>query len=732
MTPRPDRLYELLPTVIRQRDVQQGEPLRALLQVISTEVDRVEGDLDQLYANWFIETCQPWVIPYLGDLVGEDLPSTPGYPAPRRTVGRAIRQRRRKGTLAVLEDLAEDMGWKARATEFFRLLGWTQSLNHLHPGRGGTVDLRQGLALERIGGPFDTAAHTVDVRRIRSAHRPGTFNLPSVGLHLFRLAAYAVTRSPACCVEGEGSHCFTFSELGQDAPLFTHPDPRPDPAVPAAPLQVPVPIPRRELEQDADAGCGISTAYYGEGRSLLVWAKDWPRKGAPQPIPAGQIHVGDLTDWGCRPAKETVAVDPVLGRLLFPPSQPPTQGVLVSYRYGFPGDLGGGEYPRPRLQPEGATVYRLGRDLPLKSLADALAAVAAARGEGPSVAVVEIADSGAYTEPLRVRLQAGDYLQIRAARGTRPILRLLDYAPDQPDAFSVQGGRGSRFVLDGLLVQGRGLVVQGPGQDAPDPTDDLCEVELRHCTLVPGWNLDPDCRPKKPHEASIALLGTRARLKVQRSILGPIRVEVSQVRQEPLEVCFEESILDAMDADNPVLHGGPLPFAYVTATFRACTVFGQVLAHAVALGENSLFLGTLQVARRQAGCLRYSYLPPESRAPRRTRCQPETAVREAQDAIRTAAAAALPPAEPDPAALARAQTETEMRLEPQVMDRFYGLPGYAQLALPCPDELFRGADDGGSLGAFHFLHEPQRMELLQRRLDAFTPAGMDAGLLFEP
>jgi hypothetical protein len=63
-----DRLYNLLPGVHRMRDADQGSPLRALLQVISEQVNLVEADIDQLYENWFIETCQDWVVPYIGDL----------------------------------------------------------------------------------------------------------------------------------------------------------------------------------------------------------------------------------------------------------------------------------------------------------------------------------------------------------------------------------------------------------------------------------------------------------------------------------------------------------------------------------------------------------------------------------------------------------------------------------------------------------------------------------------
>ncbi len=65
-----DRLYNLLPAVYRSRDAEHGQPLRGLLQVISEQVNLVEDDIAQLYENLFIETCQDWVVPYIGDLVG--------------------------------------------------------------------------------------------------------------------------------------------------------------------------------------------------------------------------------------------------------------------------------------------------------------------------------------------------------------------------------------------------------------------------------------------------------------------------------------------------------------------------------------------------------------------------------------------------------------------------------------------------------------------------------------
>src|SRR5882757_8568848 len=148
MTDRLDRLYELLPEVHRIRDADRGEPLHALLRVIAGQVDVVENDISGLYKNWFIETCEDWVVPYIGQLVGYEPAVDPGLAAdnltpsgrararaifPRMDVANTVRNRRRKGALALLELLAKDgAGWPARAVEFFKLLAWSQNVSYLH------------------------------------------------------------------------------------------------------------------------------------------------------------------------------------------------------------------------------------------------------------------------------------------------------------------------------------------------------------------------------------------------------------------------------------------------------------------------------------------------------------------------------------------------------------------------------------------------------------------------
>lgn len=88
---------------------------------------------------------------------------------PRRDVANTIHYRRRKGSLALLEQLANDIaGWPARAVEFYPLLGWSQHLIHSHSGRGRSVDLRQTKLLNKLNGPFDKFSHTADIRSINS------------------------------------------------------------------------------------------------------------------------------------------------------------------------------------------------------------------------------------------------------------------------------------------------------------------------------------------------------------------------------------------------------------------------------------------------------------------------------------------------------------------------------------------------------------------------------------
>ena len=752
---RDDRLYELLPAIHRIRDVEQGEPLRALLRVIAEQVNLVEDDIGRLYDNWFIETCEDWVAPYIGDLVAYRQVREAGEPGdprtaegsarnriliPRRDLANTIRYRRRKGTLALLELLAGDVaGWPARAVEFFKLLGWTQAINHQHPDRGRTVDVRNGEALDLLGGPFDLLAHTVDVRRVNSRLAIGRYNIPSVGVFVWRLRSYSVTETPACCMEGIDPSVYTFSALGNDAPLFALAEPEADPTEIAGELNLPAPIRRRALETRL-------VDYYGEKKSLQIFVgvrKSKQDKTAElEPVPADQIVVADLSDWQYFPQPGSVAVDPALGRIAFPLGRSPGDGVWVSYHYGFSAEIGGGEYERPLSQPTGHTIYRVGKGESFDTINQALKKF---QDDGTAVnGVIEITDSAVYVEPLDIALKAGQSLQLRAANRKRPIIHLLDWKTNLPDSLSLTGEAGSRFTLDGLLVTGRSVRVAG----------DVAELDIRHTTLVPGWTLDGDCEPQRPAEPSLALYSPRICVRIEHSILGSIHVSPEvvtqtaghpgkdqkqqtpkareeaalaacqgisdEVRLDPIAICIRDSILDATDPELEALGAPDCLVAHASLTTLRTTVIGQIQTHAIQLGENCIFDGRITVARRQIGCLRFSYVTPGSRTPRRFNCQPDLVEKAVEDDKEIPAG---PPRE------AAKQRERE-RVRPQFNSKLYGAPDYCQLAAACAAEIKRGADDESEMGAFHDLFQPQREANLRARLDEFLPAGMDAGIIF--
>lgn len=725
----PDRLYRLLPAVYRQRDLEYPQPpLKQLLEVIAEQVDVVEADIAQLYENWFIETCEDWVVPYIADLIGYEVVTAAGLPGdaataqgqarnhvlfPRREIANTIRYRRQKGTLALLEQLAHDIAsWPARAVEFYPLLGRSQHLNHLNLSRGSSADLRAEAALASLDGPFDQMAHTIDVRNITAHRDPGRYNIPNVGLFVWRLKPYSVTQTPAYCLEEVGPHCYTFSVLGNDTPLFTRPEPEPEPTHIAAPLNLPIPISRFAFTAAATQGTQIeraSTDYYGAGRSLGIWADGWNGAAEDGLIASDRIIPANLENWQYRPLPNTVAVDPVLGRIVFPPSQMPRQGVRVYYHYGFSDDLGGGEYPRAVSQRPQALIYRVGRGEAFDSLNDALQAwrnalntptPAAEAGAAQPEAVIEITDSRVYTEPFR-RIPLGEKqrLQIRAASRARPVIRLLDYLTDSPDSFNIEGEAGSAITLDGLLITGRGVRISG----------ELSQVVLRHCTLVPGWAPDSDCEPRRPSEPSLELFDVRGQVWIDHCILGSIQVNQNEVQTDPVSLTLTDSILDATDATLEAIGAPGCPVAHVNFSVYRSTVIGLSQVHAMPLVENSLFMGLVTVARRQTGCVRFCYVPPGSKTPRRYRCQPDLV---------------------EAAATATTQATERQRVRPKFNSLRYGQPTYCQLAHLCAEEIKRGADDESEMGVFHNLFQPQRTTILQTRLDEFTPAEMAAGIIY--
>ncbi len=409
-------LYDLLPRVYKVRD---DGPLRALLEIIQAELDVVEGDLDRFYDNLFIETCTDEAVPLIGDLIGyRPLQGV----SPRAEVANTIAYRRRKGTAAMLEQLASDVtGWRARAVEFFERLATTQYMNHPRLGKGGTVDTRQWLPLTAA---FDERAHLADVRR-------GRHNIHNVGIFLWRVEALELTRSPLVPDAGSQTR-FRFHPLGIDAQLFGKPRTEEEITHLAEPFDVPLPLTRRFLKAHQDA-------YYGRDRSLLVGIL-----GAATPP---KVRICDLTGWTHAPAPGSgvIAVDPVLGRVAFP--DPVTGTAIGTFHYGAALLIGGGPYPRPLSTADG----------PLRTVSGGDSIQAQLTGDG----VVEVTDNWRYEENLVV--PAG---VLRAAQRHRPHI---------VGSVEVKAG-----ILDGLLISGGQVTLVDDGE-LEERT-----LVLRHCTILDG------------------------------------------------------------------------------------------------------------------------------------------------------------------------------------------------------------------------------------------------------
>jgi hypothetical protein len=217
----------------------------------------------------------------------------------------------------------------------------------------------------------------------------------------------------------------------------------------------------------------------------------------------------------------------------------------------------------------------------------------------------------------------------------------------------------------------------------------------------------------------LEITNVRAAVCIDHTIIGAIQVHEDEVRLDPIPLQISDSIVDATASDRQAIGASGSTFAHVLLTIRRCTVFGIVDVHAIPLGENSIFSGCVNVARRQIGCLRFSSVSAKCRTPRRYRCQPD-------DVIAAVKAKIID----DPAKRASEIANETLRVQPRFVAQRYGSPTYAQLTLECATEIARGADDESEMGAFHDLFQPQREANLRARLTEYTPAGIDVGIIF--
>ena len=581
------KLFELLPAIYRIRDAEQGGQLKALLGVVADQFGILQEDLAQLYDDQFIETCTPWVVPYIGDLNGYRPLHTnvPNAGIPRAEVAHTIAFRRRKGTATMLEQLARDVtGWDARVVEFFQILAWTQYMNHLRPQSKYAPDVRQHEVLERLNGAFDSISHTVDVRHVDQGAK---YNIHNIGIFFWRLNAYSLKRSPAVPAAPGDQQRFLFNSLGLSQPLFTRPEPETRIDHLAEPINVPDPISRRILDAH------LST-YYGVGRSIYVEGFD----------NLDNISACNLSDaggaWAHVPAPGHIAIDPVLGRVAFgdPQATPP----LLTFHYGFSAAIGGGEYDRsamidPLLQPVAAI------PAPNPTIQGTLSLLT---GGGAA----EISNNGQYTENLTIKVDADKQLELRAADQHCPTIHLT--AP-----MEIIGGARATVTLSGLVITGAQIKISAGGGNQ------LKTLRILDCTLVPAA------------QACLVVDLPDVEIQIERSIVGGLRVAAGA------KITITDSIVDATHETGVAISAlddvGPAG----ALSIECSTVIGKVHTEEMILASNSIFHADLAPSdpwigagmpgtsvrseRKQNGCVRFCLIPWSAIVPRRHRCVPASA-----------------------------------------------------------------------------------------------------------
>lgn len=692
-------------------------PLESLLMVIDEQLGYFAADLNQLYDDQFIETCAPWVIPYIGELIGFQpiRGIAPAVDNPRSEVANTIALRRRKGTIGAIEQLSRDVtGWGAHAVEFFQTLAATQYVKCVRLNNDYAPNVRGWKPRAYASSGFTTMTRKVDVHLPASPGLP-RWNIPNIGVYLWSLGAYSltgVTAVQAADASGLVPGCYRFSPLGCDIPLFHAAVYQGEQIMTlATEANVPDYLTRNLL--CADLRKGAQSNYYGVGKSLSITLNG-------QLLNPYQIQVADLGGvdglWNnLLPSGSpyTVAIDPDRGRIAVSPDVPASAGApVVDFHYGFNASMGGGEYERESTFtitkpanifafPDPAQAY--GADL--QSALTFVAAQAATLG---SVAL-EIQGSGPaaiITSPLTIDAPAGVTIEIRAQDGAFPYL-VLD------GALQITGDKLSTVILSGLLLTASSNMTTGAGgsealvvlpTSRPSGADNVVALQVEYCTLAPGWSLTSSGEPQHADAPGLLSHAIGAEISVEYSITGPIRAP------ETVPVKVTNSILDATgtrriaydNLDGQLIGGGPL-------TLVGCTVVGRVHAQELVLVSDSIFWSEaipgvppavvpgLFADRVQAGCVRFSYLPYQAVTPRRFECVEQ--------------ALAGP--------------------TPLFLSYQYTRPSYLKLAASTASSIRTGADDEGEMGAFHWVLAPQREADLEIRLAEFTPVGLNTGLSYQ-
>lgn len=726
-----EKIWEMIPAVYSHEDGLTENPgvLRALVEVIAKQAAVLRRSHDRIWEDQFIELCNDWAVPYIGDLVGTRMVSALNRRGRRVDVAKTIYYRRRKGTLAILEELISDItGWEGTVKESFRRLARARHLLDPLPthfaGRftktlpGGFADLRRPHAAELTGSAFDEYHHTPDFRKPRG--RDGRYGIHKLAFYLHRLRAFRVSSVMSTEITGTGGMGFTFDPSGRDIPLFM-PRNRPhDPAVgvsngerdwgkwrPSYEWELPAPMRCRLLgheeyliEEDDIIELledGVLTDSLADEVRLIHgihYSNRHYLRQALSELPGSAVLLDNSI---YLPILSFALIDNCGKSALYPDAVTvmESSGNKVAAEQIAAGNLaamtGNASNVRAVIDPERGRLLFVGSapsDVTVTYHYGFSAEIGAGtynrrslegsvpdnqiNGGGqiqavslPNNGVTQINDSAGYG-PVENKNSVTS-LTLQAANQERPYLRL-----ENNWILNTGSNEDSKVVIDGIWLGGSvdvALILRG----------DYEQVILRHSTLDPGGEKSEDKTGNVVPTVSLVIEGNVEELIIDSCITGPISVADNGFVET---ITIIDTIVQSRD---PATLAIDLPASDIH--LKRVTLIGDISGQCL-WSTDSLLVGSADIANTQCGCFRFSAASEGSRLPR--------------------------PYEhywiPKQYSL---HTSTR-----------FGHPGFMQLSEVAPVEITRGAENSSEMGAFSSLLNPVRFDSLKAKVEEYMPFGL--------
>jgi hypothetical protein len=633
------KVWQLLPAIYRAQDAAvpdvQG-PLQELLNRIGAQFAVLRRSIDRMWENQSIETCDDWVIPYIGDLLATRLVSCLDSRAQRLDVAKTIYYRRRAGTLGLLEELVADIaGRDARAVEFFRRLGrtrhqfdppignafvadapaWAPSTSYatgtiVTNGLNAYLCIGAGIS-GASGGPTGAGASITDGGVVWQFYQPVGALIPAVIAGL----AGADSRTPAggfadlrntYAAANTGS---AFDEYAYTADLRAGAQSfgwynishlglfiwwlQSFPIVGATPVA-----------STATPGVNPCFTFDPSGRQIPLFApssriaasfgNDWVSPDAWQlPVPVTETLWNTYPDplypsafavlygGGTAPApvaRQNITVHPETGLFSFT-AAPPIGTVLTQYHIGLLGAVGAGGYT---LSPPAGLIVQA--DTPA-----ALTAQVAAMAGDITVQVTNSITYPGLTSPLDIGAHS---VVLTAISGQRPVIRWAAGGGNL-----TINGNGGNLTIQGIWLQGADITLTG----------NFATITLQYVTLDPGTEgttpgtLGTAIDGLTLAPSNLVIEASITDLVIANSITGPI---VTQAGGAVEQLTATDSIVQAVNTGGKTTDYA-LSTGLGSVSLARCTILGPSTVHRLNASECILDDVTI-AADDQHGCVRFS------------------------------------------------------------------------------------------------------------------------------